>query len=1510
MNYNLIVLCLTSLLLIGCRGEKDNVTFPPVTPAQPAAPGAGPDGVIMPGLESTPDDPAVEGEGPDPVPLPTIMRGSLNAAGMPVQGEVTCAGELLDEFGQFSYRPGETVTCDFGSVPLLNISTTAEPGLTSDNEGLTVFDVINNPSLNTDKVRQGAMALLASVDVLPGDDKLTLLAAYSNLIAPLYGKPIDDRDIQTYLAGSQEEQTDKVDKAPSSHVDASVVPVVTPGTSNDISKPDGFISASAESSYRYQPSAEAQMPITSHLTDANGRPIAGVAYFTASSRGVTGADGAIEHKWGETITLGIDTFVFGEVQGNQLTHVLSDVSDNELVKQNIQTLTERYATSTGEGWAFTDKVHQVFARYPNAINEIINVALPNGTKLEGTDFSTPNEFTAQFEHGLAALIDEELAQPTGFRFYHTPATLSSAQELRAELAALYAGVDEFHIFHNIGSFYGASGYAQLMRNLPISNRASPLLMPRSDKNFWLKPGEEQVWQANAAPYLLDGNLLKEPRMSANSPLSRPPLVSAENMSFGLPGVSTGEIGKGKVVFMGNVMYPSVLSCPDSFWASRQLSIKDKQCHYNDGSLTPANDPTQSPMYDRGNMARFMLNLFTWLHADYQKGVQPLQLGTNITSALKFDHGHQSLDLNRLMYPFFIDSRFNIATTPLDSGSYAGLNPNELPVLLLQSYEVMGIANGYEVRTLSDIRRPILTTDDVNDLISYVNRGGNIVFMDAIAELNPEPIAKLADSAGIALGGHNVAQGITRQAYCGNGHYCQGNITPNARGNTPHDLVTFELIDPKELTSEYVTVNQDGTLTWHKIPKVAVAKYEVEKNNNDGSTSIIAKDAFIQVKDHAEKQAAIAELQAAFPNAKVCSDSYQYEIGCIDVRDGHGITSAGNYVRPNFTRYTLGEEVLAAMVKAADLGTNLNKLHQHEVYYRSKAKAGTRLSAPELQQTYDNVSVWMWNDEPYRYEAKLNDELGFKTLVEYLNCYTNDQHGGNSPCGEALRTSLITNKMLHENGELNPSYPINYQEKPLTRIMLGRAYWDHEIKVDTTAYPGRPTTSSAESASVNVHTYRNPVSGLAGNMQSTGLWAPQHGEVTVSGGVPSTITVGLVDDLTGRAKHEVALQRPPRVTKTFKHDGGSTRFKVPFGGLIYISPQASNDIAAISEYSFSGVMKASFWQDDGWKHPVNTDVPLAEIDTGHLIYTTPVNNVTGTDIPDFVHKMNVFAEETSNFYGRDETEATGNHRRFTSDALPGHRHRFVNDIQISIGSAHSGYPVQHASFQADRTTIPTVPDNDWLLWHEIGHNLAVAPLVVEGSTEVTNNVLALYMQELRPVPNNKMGRIELDIQKMPLLLAAHHGHLWSEGDAGVRLVMFGQLKLWAEQHFSIDDWYAPQYKPTIFGDDQGWNLFKLMHRKARGDNTGDNNGTNYCSSRDTDLQGGDLLMVCSSYVSGYDLSGFFKAWNPGEVKTVYPGGSSYSGGISSKGLLRLAELKLPAPASSPDHISNLSGHRTY
>ncbi|HHC6764232.1 TPA: M60 family peptidase N-terminal accessory domain-containing protein, partial [Vibrio parahaemolyticus] len=161
--------------------------------------------------------------------------------------------------------------------------------------------------------------------------------------------------------------------------------------------------------------------------------------------------------------------------------------------------------------------------------------------------------------------------------------------------------------------------------------------------------------------------------------------------------------------------------------------------------------------------------------------------------------------------------------------------------------------------------------------------------------------------------------------------------------------------------------------------------------------------------------------------------------------------------------------------------------------------------------------------------------------------------------------------------------------------------------------------------------------------STGLWAPQLEEVVVSGGVKATIHVALVDDLTGRESHELSLRRPPRVQKSFEYDGNHLAFKVPYGGLIYIQPYHVEEEKGVT-YTFSGVLKADYWNNGKWVNKSSDGVPLAEIDTGHFIYTTPVENTTALDVDKFVEELNFFAESASDFYGRDSKASHSLHQR--------------------------------------------------------------------------------------------------------------------------------------------------------------------------------------------------------------------------------------------------------------------------
>lgn len=1490
MSKKLLLASLISMLLAGCNQESIEVGGGTSTKPE-----------TIPPTDIIPPEPIP----PTDIIPPVTYTGTLTASGIPVTGEVECNGiELSASSGAFAIKQGVEFSC------LLDDVTLGAFKAPFPSKGKTlVGDVVPHNFDVIDTYGNNATSVLKSISDCKNSDSICLSRVSSDEIRNIYNETSlkDEEAVKIFVSGKA---TDEIGKAPSSHVDAGIVPEVTPGTSNDLNS--GFVSASAEDSYAYKPSAEAKVLTKSQLTDNTGTPLVGINFFSANAVGITGENGEFEYLWGDKLTFGIDTFEFGSVAGNQVSYKITDVSDNAVVKTNIQSLITRYAENNNYGLLISDKVQETFSLYPNVINELINLSLPNGGKIEGTEFLLPNEFDSQFQNGLTAAIDAELQQPVSFYSLDIPHvfSLDNGTYVTDSLTKIFNGVTSFHVFNDNGSFYGATGYTRGMRALNLSNRAFPIMMPRADINKDIPFGELQAWTREGRPYIANHSTIEMPPI---------PLVSKDNATFGFPFVTAGEIGSGKVVFMGNSMYPSIISCPDNYWASDLLRIDSntKKCTSSFYLLNDARN-------DQGSMGIFFSNLFTWLNGG--NSIKGINVATNISKAtlLKAGTSHGT------EYDFFVNPSFGFSSVEMltKDGFPGRLSASETPLLILQAYPPKPQGDGMSHRFIADLDNPNLSQDDITALITYLNEGGSVLFMDAIDKVtNPEPIGRLADSAGVSLGGSNVTP--TSQAFCGSSYYCQA-PSPNLHVKSQYEMVVLERFQDVDGKQPY-TVNQDGSVEWIKDEtkiKFEIPTYEIIKRDDkgdplldkDGNSVMETKFARIFVKNNEERAEAISELQEAFKGTPLCTHSYEYEFNCIETRQGDGIETRGAYGRADFDRYQMNQDVVESMVKAANLGDNFNALMEHELYYRTKGKQGTRLSTVELNQTYDNLSIWMWNDNPYAYDSNVQDELGFKTAVNFLNCYTDNQHQtdvSEAACPVDLKATLIANGMIHGEGELvgqmNPSYPLNYMEKPLTRIMLGRSFWDHKITVDTTKYPGR-TAASTITEIVNIETAGKAVSYSAGNNQSTGLWAPQLSDVTINGGVSATITVMMADDLTGKPQHETSLNRPPRMQTSYAYDGTLLTFKVPYGGLIYIKPtEILSGDSTIASFNLIGVEKAAWWKKDPasnlgeWVNtPESSTAPIAEIDTGSFIYTTAINNVKTVDLNEFSKNMNRFADAASDFYGRDEESADGKHRRFTYPELKEFRHRFVNDVQISIGAAHSGYPVMSSSFNVKATTPPTNAIDDWLVWHEVGHNLASAPFSVPGSTEVTNNLLALYMQELEGRnANPEMDRIRTSIQKAPDWLNSNDSHAWSHGDAGLRLVMFGQLKIWAENHFEIDRWYVDsETKPAIYNQDKGWNMIKLMHRKARGDQQGDE-GINYCSSSDTGLSAGDLMMVCSSYVSGYDLSEFFQAWNVGETSVTNADGTKvYSGGISPEGLSKLAELNLRKPIKDPLTISAL------
>ncbi|MBB0433496.1 lipoprotein metalloprotease SslE [Escherichia coli] len=1481
---SLLAAILSATLLAGCDGggSGSSSDTPPVDSGTGSLPEVKPD--------PTPN--------PEPEPVPT-KTGYLTLGGSQRVTGATCNGESSDGF---TFTPGEDVTCVAGNTTIATFDTQSEAARSLRAVEKVSFSLEDAQELAaSDDKKSNAVSLVTSSNSCPANTEQVCLTFSSVIESKRFDSLYKQIDLAPEefkkLVNEEVENNAATDKAPSTHT-SPVVPVTTPGTKPDLNA--SFVSANAEQFYQYQPTEI--ILSEGRLVDSMGNGVVGVNYYTSSGRGVTGENGKFNFSWGETISFGIDTFELGSVRGNKSTIALTELGD-EVRGANIDQLIHRYSQAgKNDEREVPDVVRKVFAEYPNVINEIINLSLSNGEALSEGDqtFERTNEFLEQFESGQAKEIDTAICDSLGGcnsqRWFSLTARNVNEGQIQGVINKLwgvdkdYKSVTKFHVFHDSTNFYGSTGNARGQAVVNISNAAFPILMARNDKNYWLAFGEKRAWDKNELAYITEAPSLVEPEN-----------VTRDTATFNLPFISLGQVGEGKLMVIGNPHYNSILRCPNGYSWEGGVD-KNGQCTRNS---------------DSNDMKHFMQNVLRYLSDDKwtPDAKASMTVGTNLDTVYFKRHGQ--VTGNSAEFGFHPDFA-GISVEHLSS--YGDLDPQEMPLLILNGFEyVTQVGNDpYAIPLRADTSKPKLTQQDVTDLIAYLNKGGSVLIMENVMsnlkEESASGFVRLLDAAGLSMALNKSVVNNDPQGY------------PNrVRQQRATGIWVYERYPAVDGALPYTIDSKTGEVKW---------KYQVENKPDDKPKLEVAswledvdgkqetRYAFIDEADHKTEdslKAAKAKIFEKFPGLKECKDpTYHYEVNCLEYRPGTGVPVTGGMYVPQYTQLSLNADTAKAMVQAADLGTNIQRLYQHELYFRTNGRKGERLSSVDLERLYQNVSVWLWNKIEYRYENDKDDELGFKTFTEFLNCYANDAYTGGTQCSDELKKSLVDNNMIYgeksvnKAGMMNPSYPLNYMEKPLTRLMLGRSWWDLNIKVDVEKYPGA-VSAEGEKVTETISLYSNPTKWFAGNMQSTGLWAPAQKEVTIesSASVPVTVTVALADDLTGREKHEVALNRPPKVTKTYDLKANDkVTFKVPYGGLIYIKGNSPKNESA--EFTFTGVVKAPFYKDGEWKNALNSPAPLGELESDAFVYTTPKKNLEASNftggVAEFAKDLDTFASSMNDFYGRNDED--GKHRMFTYKNLTGHKHRFTNDVQISIGDAHSGYPVMNSSFSTNSTTLPTTPLNDWLIWHEVGHNAAETPLTVPGATEVANNVLALYMQDRYL---GKMNRVADDITVAPEYLEESNGQAWARGGAGDRLLMYAQLKEWAEKNFDIKQWYPEGDLPEFYSDREGmkgWNLFQLMHRKARGDDVGKTKfgERNYCA--ESNGNAADKLMLCASWVAQTDLSEFFKKWNPGANAYQLPGASemNFEGGVSQSAYETLAALNLPKPQQGPETINQVTEHK--
>lgn len=239
-------------------------------------------------------------------------------------------------------------------------------------------------------------------------------------------------------------------------------------------------------------------------------------------------------------------------------------------------------------------------------------------------------------------------------------------------------------------------------------------------------------------------------------------------------------------------------------------------------------------------------------------------------------------------------------------------------------------------------------------------------------------------------------------------------------------------------------------------------------------------------------------------------------------------------------------------------------------------------------------------------------------------------------------------------------------------------------------------------------------------RSTGLYAAPGERVTLAlAGTPPKGLALRIGAHTDELWHLAAWQRVPEITRAFPARGEQTVGACAFGGPVYlvVPENASGKLdvtllgAVEAPYFRLGETSLAQWRASIRSRPG----PWAELQGERIILTLPASHVRMLDDPEAVLKLwdrAVHAQEGL-------TDRTDRKRP----------ERIVADRQISAGYMHSGYPIMVPIDDTARLAVdePRLRrDGSWGYLHELGHNLQSGEWTFDGTGEVTNNVLAMYV----------------------------------------------------------------------------------------------------------------------------------------------------------------------------------------
>jgi Peptidase M60, enhancin and enhancin-like/N-terminal domain of M60-like peptidases len=384
-------------------------------------------------------------------------------------------------------------------------------------------------------------------------------------------------------------------------------------------------------------------------------------------------------------------------------------------------------------------------------------------------------------------------------------------------------------------------------------------------------------------------------------------------------------------------------------------------------------------------------------------------------------------------------------------------------------------------------------------------------------------------------------------------------------------------------------------------------------------------------------------------------------------------------------------------------------------------AGTTL--PEGYAAGGEISPFV-NAERARELIAAGREIGAKDLACALESIRLTLH--TVPANEG-RFHADINKVLHglQRLDLVPSRrkPVGLKD-PMRRFAVGletaialdAAPAEVRALAAATHFPGEVSTKSPR----GVHTVT--VDTAIPGWHSLGLYASAGEKISLSA-TKTSLPLKLVVQIgchTDALWHLDSWERIPEMVRRFPINELQTTAASALGGLIYIDVADGTRSQKI-EVSVKGAVEAPFYQlgvttIDDWKsRNRRRSAPWAELASRNVIFTVPSALVRDFDDPAPVLKLwdRIVAAQDS-FVSRPRRERP---------------ERIVADAQISAGYMHSGYPIMIPIDDSIKTGLNEQRlrrEGAWGLFHELGHNHQSDAWTFDGTGEVTNNLIVLYV----------------------------------------------------------------------------------------------------------------------------------------------------------------------------------------